>query len=239
MTARMPIDRLANALYLGAGILLAYALLSWLISLPLFALKQIEVLGSLRHVDEGQVRLVSNRGIRGNFFTVDLDEVRDAFEKLSWVREARVSRHWPDTLLVQLTEHEPLARWNGKLLLSDEGQVIKATTSGNLPSLNGFEGSGKEVADAYGRFSRTLGQAGLHVRELSLSPRRAWRLKTEEGIEIALGRVEPDIRLERFVSLYQRVNERIGSSPVYVDLRYADGFAVKPSGVTATVNRKS
>lgn len=239
MTTRTPIDRLTNALYLGAGILLAYALLSWLLSLPLFALKQVEVRGRLHYIDEGQVRLVSNRGIRGNFFTVDLDDVRVALEKLPWVREARVTRHWPDTLVVQLEEHVPLARWNGKYLLSEEGRVIRATTSANLPSLSGFENSGVEVAQAYKLYSKTLEQIGMHVRELELSPRRAWRLKTEEGVEIALGRVEPDIRLERFVRLYRRVNERIGVAPAYVDLRYADGFAVKPSSAAEVLNRKS
>ncbi len=239
MTARTPADRLANALYLGAGALLVYGLLMWLISLPVFALHRVEVRGDLRHVNKGQVHLVSNRGIRGNFFTVDLDEVRAAFEKLPWVREARISRHWPDALVVELVEHAPLAHWNGKALLSVEGVVFNTTSKDNLPRLNGFEGSGEEVAEAYKRYSKALAPVGMHIRELSFSPRRAWRLKTTEGLEIALGRVEPDIRLERFTQLYPRVTEKLDATPAYVDLRYADGFAVKPSRVTETVNRKS
>jgi cell division protein FtsQ len=239
MTPRTPIDRLTNVLYLGAGGLIAYALLMWLVSLPLFALHRIEILGHLRHIDESQVRLVSTRGIRGNFFTVDLDKVRVAFEKLPWVREARISRHWPDTLIVELVEHAPLGRWNGKFLLSEEGVVFKTSSKASLPSLSGFDGSGEEVAEAYRRYSKTLATVGMHIRELSLSQRRSWRLKTEEGLEIALGRVEPDIRLERFSQLYPHVTEKLGSAPSYVDLRYADGFAVRPSRTTETLNKKS
>ncbi len=239
MTARTPADRLANVLYLGAGALLVYGLLMWLISLPVFALHRVEVRGDLRHVNKGQVHLVSNRGIRGNFFTVDLDEVRTAFEKLPWVREARVSRYWPDALVVELVEHTPLAHWNGKALLSVEGVVFNTTSRDRLPRLNGFEGSAEEVAEAYKRYSKTLAPAGMRISELSFSPRRAWRLKTDLGLEIALGRVEPDVRLERFSQLHTRVTEKLGAAPAYVDLRYADGFAVKPSRVTETVNRKS
>lgn len=237
MTARSPADRLANALYIGAGALLAYGLLMWLVSLPVFALHRIEVRGDLRHVDQGQIHLVSSRGIRGNFFTVDLDKVRAAFEKLPWVKEARVSRYWPDALVVELVEHTPLAHWNGKALLSVEGVVFNTTTRDSLPRLNGFEGSSEEVADAFKRFSKTLTLAGMHISELSYSPRRAWQLKTKEGLDIALGRVEPDARLERFARLYARVTEKTGTVPAYVDLRYADGFAIKPSNTES--NKKS
>lgn len=236
---RTPVDRLANAVYLGAAALLAYALFSWLLSLPVFALHRVEVRGDLRQVDEASIRLITSRRIRGNFFTVDLDEVRDSFEKLPWVREARVSRFWPDTLRVELVEHVPLARWNGKSLLSVEGVVIDARAQSGLPSLNGFEGSGEEVADSYRRFSQTLAPLGMHIRELSLSERRAWRLKTEEGLELAIGRVEPEARLARFSELYGRTVEMLGAPPAYVDLRYADGFAVRPARLAETVNRKS
>lgn len=229
MSARTPVDRLADALYLGAGGLLVYALLAWGLSHPAFALHRLEVSGQLRHVDAASVKRVASRGIRGNFFTVDLDDVREAFEKLPWVKQARIARYWPDTLRVELVEHMPLARWNGEALLSVEGVVIDATPAAELPALNGFEGSGEEVADAFRRFNQALAPIGMRIAELSFSPRRAWRLRTAEGLEIALGRVEPEARLVRFARLYARMTEVLGTRPAYVDLRYADGFAVRPA----------
>lgn len=224
---RMPTDQFANALYLGAGALLVYALLAWLVSLPAFALHRIDVRGELRHVGEDGVRLAAKNGVRGNFFTVDLDDVRAAFEKLPWVAEARVSRRWPDTLVVELVEHVPLARWNDSGLVSTTGEVFNASAEAVLPRLSGFEGSGHEVAEAYLHYGAILAPLGLHISELSLSPRRAWRLKTDSGMEIALGRKEAEPRLQRFARQYQKISERLGASPAYVDLRYADGFAVK------------
>jgi cell division protein FtsQ len=226
-TPRMPIEKFANVLYLGALGLLVYALLAWLVSLPVFALHQLDVRGELRHVSKDQVKLVGNRGVRGNFFTVDLEDVRAAFEKLPWVREARISRRWPDTLVVELVEHVPLARWNSNELVSTEGEVFNASAGVGLPSLSGFEGSGREVIEAYRHYAEILAPLGMHISELSLSPRRAWRVKTDSGLEIALGRTDVEPRLQRFAAQYQRISERLGAPPAYVDLRYADGFAVK------------
>jgi len=239
MEARMPTDRIANALYVGAAALLIYALLVWLVSLPVFALHRVEVRGELRHVDEGSIRLVAKRGVRGNFFTVNLVEVRTAFEKLSWVREARISRRWPDTLIVELAEHIPMARWNAGALVSTEGEVFNAAVGAELPALSGIEGSGHEVAAAYHRYGELLAPLGLDIRELSLSPRRAWRLKTGSGMEIALGRKDVETRLRRFVAQYQKISERLGAPPAYADLRYADGFAVKPLRAPQTLNTQS
>jgi cell division protein FtsQ len=235
----MPTDPFANALYLGAGALLAYALLAWLVSLPAFALHRLDVRGELRQVSADSIRLVANRGVRGNFFTVELDKVRAAFEKLPWVREARVSRRWPDTLVVELVEHVPLARWNGNGLVSMEGEVFSASAAAELPSLGGIEGSGREVAEAYLRYREILAPLGLHIKELNLSPRRAWRLKTDSGLEIALGRKEVEPRLRRFAAQYQKISERLGAAPLYVDLRYADGFAVKLPRAAQLSNKQS
>lgn len=236
---RMPTDRITNALYLGAGSLLVYALLAWLVSLPVFALHKLEVRGDLRHVGEDGIRLVAHRGVRGNFFTVELADVRTAFEKLAWVREARISRRWPDTLVVELIEHAPLARWNSSELVSAEGEVFNAAATTDLPSLGGFEGSGREVTEAYRRFGELLAPLGLRIRELRLSPRRAWRLKTDSGMEIVLGRKDAEPHLQRFVQQYQKISERLGAPPAYVDLRYADGFAVRLPRTPQHLNKQS
>lgn len=236
---RMPIEKFANALYLGSGVLLVYALLAWLVALPAFALHRIEVRGELRHIDEGNIKLVSTRNVRGNFFTVNLDDVRDAFEKLPWVSEARISRRWPDTLVVELIEHTPLARWNNNELVSTEGAVFNVAPDARLPRLSGFQGSGPEVAEAYRRYGVVLAPLGLRISELSLSPRRAWRLKTDTGMEIVLGRKDAEPRLQRFAQQYRKISERLGAPPAYVDLRYADGFAVKLPHAAQPLNKQT
>lgn len=233
---RAPIDLLINTLYAGAFVLLVYGLLAWLIERPMFALHHLDIRGDLKHVDEAQIRLVASRDLRGNFFTIDLDKVRSEFEKLPWVNEVRATRQWPDRLQVTLVEHVPLAVWNGQQLVSTEGKVFNAHVENRLPHFYGVDGSGAEMSSYYRKFSAALAPLGVSIQTLSLSPRKAWRLITDSGLEVALGRTDGELRLQRFVSVYSQVVARLGAAPIYADLRYADGFALKrPQAVTANL----
>jgi len=216
---------------------------------PWFALRTIEVKTPVAHVTEAQIRLVAERQVRGTFFTVDLEGVRNSLEKLPWVREARVERRWPDTLVVSLTEHVPLARWNDNALVNETGEVFVAAVAQRLPRLSGPEDGSAEVVAAYRRHQAALAPLGMTIDELRLSPRRAWRLRLDNGMTLALGREQTDARLARFVALYPRlfgaqpatpvaaaapgVAPTAPITPVTVDLRYPDGFAVRmPDGVS-------
>lgn len=234
-----PLCQVARALIWAALGLLAYGTLGWVAAQPWFALATLEVKTPVVHVTEAQVRLVAERQVAGTFFTVDLDRVRASLEKLPWVREARVERRWPDTLVVSLAEHVPLARWNDDALVSDAGEVFVAAVARKLPRLAGPEDSVVEVVGAYRRHQATLAPLGLAIDELRLSPRRAWRIRLDGGMQIALGRIETDARLARFVALYPRLfGTQVAAAgdvapvqPAWIDLRYPDGFALRmPDG---------
>jgi cell division protein FtsQ len=242
--AAHPLSQVARVLTWGALGLLAYGAASWVVAQPWFSLRNIEVKTPVAHVTEAQIRLVAERQVRGTFFTVDLEGVRNSLEKLPWVREARAERRWPDTLVVSLTEHVPLARWNDNALVNEAGEVFVAAADTRLPRLSGPEDSSDEVVAAYRRHHAALAPLGMAIDELRLSPRRAWRLKLDNGMTLALGREQTDARLTRFVALYPRLfGAQAAASadapaaalmtPVTVDLRYPDGFAVRmPDGVS-------
>ena len=220
-------NAIAVVLAWTAAGLLAYGALNWAVAHPRFALTELDVTTPVAHVTEAQLRLVSERRVRGTFFTVDLDQVRASLEKLPWVAEARVERRWPGTLAVALAEHVPLARWNDGALVSDAGRVFVAAYDGKLPRLAGPEGSAAEVVGAYGRFRKALAPLGLDIAALSLSPRRAWEVVLDNDTRLVLGRSEVETRLARFVALYPGLF--VEAAPATVDLRYPDGFAARPA----------
>lgn len=231
-----PLQQLSRGLtWLASGLLL-YGVVSWILAQPIFALRSVEVAAPVVHVTQAQVKLVTERHVRGNFFSVDLEQLRSAFEKLPWVREARVARRWPDTLVVSFSEHVPLARWNDAALLNQQGEVFAAALDAPLPHLHGPENSHGEVAQTYLAYQRQLTTVGRKIGVLQLSPRRAWRLRLDGGTEIMLGRTDPAVRLTRFIALYPKLFANPAQAPVYVDLRYADGVAVRmPRGVTPVI----
>lgn len=231
-----PTQQLSRALYWFASALLLYGFVSWLLAQPIFALRSIEVAAPVLHVTQAQVKLVTDRHVRGNFFSVDLDQLRSAFEKLPWVREARVARRWPDTLVVSFSEHVPLARWNEAELLNQQGEVFAAAFDAPLPHLSGPENSHGEVTKTYLAYQQQLARVGRKIDTLQLSPSRAWRIKLDGGTDIMLGRVDSATRMARFIALYPKLFANPAQAPLSVDLRYPDGVAIRmPHGVTPVI----
>jgi len=83
---------LANTLYALAAVLLVYAVLFMVVHLPVFPLREVDIKGELQHVNREQVQFIVSREMRGNFFPLDLNRTRAAFEKLPWVRNVNVRR---------------------------------------------------------------------------------------------------------------------------------------------------
>lgn len=221
---------LANLLYALAAILLIYAVLFLVIHLPVFPLKHVEVKGDLQHVTYQQVSYIVTREFKGNFFTLNLGQVSQGFQKLPWVRAASLRRQWPDKLEVTLEEHVALARWEPGGLVNTRGEVFQAASNKALPTFIGPEGSAAEMVAQYATFKSTLAALNLQPVQLTLNQRRAWQMKLNNGLVVELGRDQVTNRLAKFVRNYDATVARMPRQVAYVDLRYPNGFAVRFGG---------
>ncbi len=222
--------RTANSL-LGAGLVLALLMaLLYALRLPVFALRAVQLDTPPRRVAPAQLEDAVRRSLRGNFFTVDLDQARQAFERLPWVRNVSVRRHFPWQLDVALEEHEVLARWNGKELVNVQGEVFAATDTDALPEFSGPDDAAAEMTQRYARFADALAPLGFRIAAVTLSQRHAWQLRLESGMVLELGREHMEERLGRFVAAYPQYAGKIKPATKYVDLRYRDGFAAGVAG---------
>ena len=80
-----------------------------------FPIREIKVVGQYQHLDEDQVSMISDRFVKGNFFSLDLFSTKEAFTKLPWVRNVSLRRVWPDHLEVLVEEHQAIGRWGAQL----------------------------------------------------------------------------------------------------------------------------
>lgn len=220
-------NRVAGALYaLAAALALVIA---WKVAArqPLFELREVTVGGTLAHVTRGEIEGLVRRELKGNFLTLDPAAVSAAFQKLPWVRNASVRRQWPARLEVMLEEQVPLARWGASALVNTQGEVFRASYDGELPVFVGPEGSAREIAIQYRYFRKSLERIGQTPVRVEVSPRRAWKLKLASGLTLVLGREQVEARIARFVATYGQALVPLGPRVNYVDLRYANGFAVR------------
>lgn len=232
--------------------LVALALLAtgvwWLVQRPLFTLHTIKIENvaqePLRRVNALTIRASALPQIKGNFFTADLKSVRVAFESVPWVRRAMVRREWPNKLIVTLEEYRALGTWgdNGKLL-SDKGDVFvanlaEAEDDGRLLEFAGPEGSEKEVFTRYVELSDWFARTGLKPESVKLSSRYAWSVAMDSGMVVELGREQNDVslkeRVDRLVSVYPQLLERLNGKIAHVDMRYPNGLALKADGLVLT-----
>jgi cell division protein FtsQ len=227
---------IANFLFALSVVLFLYALLFVVVHLPIFPIREVKVDGQLAHVNREQIKLIVAKHLKGNFFTLDLIKTRDAFEKLPWARNVSVRRRWPDKLDVVIEEHQALARWGNIALVNTHGELFQAATDADLPVFFGPGDGVMEVTKNYGDYSQILNKADIKIAQVTLSPRRAWEIKTNKGLLIALGRTDMDIRLNKFAAAYKSTLSPLNVKVAYADLRYPNGFAVrKPVGLKPVV----
>ncbi|MYM93371.1 cell division protein FtsQ/DivIB [Duganella vulcania] len=216
----------------------------WVAQRPMFTLRtiRIETIGrdELKHVNHLTLRSNALGRIKGNFFTTNLDAVRQAFESVPWVRRATVRREWPDQLIVALEEHEALGTWgeDGKLL-STKGDVFTANLAEaeedhTLPEFDGPDGSEKEVLSRYDELRTWLAPLKLVPEALSLSGRYAWTVKLNNGMSVALGREQTSTtlkeRVDRLMGIYPQLVEHLQNIET-IDMRYQNGLALSAAGL--------
>jgi len=221
------LDRVAAWLNAVAALALGYALLLLVVRLPAFAVREVAVTTPAPHTTREQVQSLVESELRGNFFTLDLEQARAAFEKLPWVRRASLRRAWPDRLEVELEEHVALARWRDSGLVNTYGELFEAATDQALPVFAGPSGASVEMADHYRKFQAALAPLGRSAIEVRLSERRAWRLKLDDGYTLELGRHDAVVRVARFAAAYPQASAWLPAGVYRVDLRYPNGFAVR------------
>jgi cell division protein FtsQ len=221
------LNRLSDVLFALAALLVFYGVIRVAIVQPVFAIRELRVVGAPQQLTREQVAAVAQRDIRGTFFTFDIVRVRDAFEKLPWVRKADVRRQWPDGIEVVVEAHQPLARWGKDALVNVQGDVFEASYGAVLPLFNGPPGTSREVTAQYEIFRRELASVGREPVQVSLTPRRAWQVRLDNGMTLEVGREQVSARLARFLAAYPQTIAPMGRHAEYVDLRYANGFAVR------------
>jgi len=230
-------NALADLLMLVAAAALLAAAAVWLVRVPSLPVQEVVFAEPLAHTRRLEIEQALPPALKGNFFSLNLDAVRGALEKLPWVRKVAVRRVWPARLEVEVEEHKPVARWGlgrGELVNS-YGEVFAAMPAEQelegLPLLYGPQGTASEVLKRYGEFVASFAEINEKPVQLLLSPRLAWQLKLANGMVVDIGREQPKapvgVRLQRFIAVYPEMVAKRAIRPTVVDLRYPNGFAIR------------
>ncbi len=193
-------------------------------------IKQVRIEGDFTRLSPVDLQLLVTDKVRGGFFSLNVDAVRDALLAEPWVSRVTVQRVWPDGLRVIVTEQVPAVRWKDKGLLNIEGMYFEPdskTIPRGLPLLSGPAGSETMLLQRYNHMQRQVNKVGFSIAELVLDERRAWSFRLASGIQIVLGRRDFEQRFQRFLNLIPTTLSGRVAQAEQIDMRYTNGFSIK------------
>lgn len=237
-----------HALVVLLVVLCVAAATLWLLRHPVWAVRTITVQGDLAHQNAVTFRahLATHMTppLSGNFLTLNLQQLRQVFEGVPWVRRAVVQREFPNRLKITLQEHQAVAWWgesgSGRLV-NRLGEVFEADpdeTEG-LPELSGPDHQSPQVWALYQRIQSELEGVNLGLARLQLTERGGWRADLDSGAHIELGRGSAEQLLERVQRLtgtLSQLTARYPGSLESIDLRYPNGYALRVRGVSTLID---
>ncbi len=192
-------------------------------------IRWLEINGSFQRVSAEQLRASLTPLVVSSFFTLDLQGLRDAAKRNSWVAAVQIQKRWPDTVVVKVEEFVPFAHWNRGQLISSRGEafsVPEADGLRGLPWLYGPEDRLDQVLKHWTEFNDELAPAGLEIQQMTLDQRGSWSMVLNNGTSVHLGRDAAWERLQRLMSGWDALLQGQMAPPRDVDLRYSNGFAV-------------
>jgi cell division protein FtsQ len=195
-----------------------------------FRLRSVEVQGASKMATADIVRAAGvyrDQPLLG----LDLADLRRKVERVGWVKEARVVRLLPDTLVISVAERRQMAVWqhNGRQVVIDEkGQVIPEADAARFATLPLVVGEGgaahaPAILPLIAQRPRLMGRMDALVR---VDDRR-WDLRLRDGSLIQL----PAGAEEAALMQLERLDERSRILELgfeRIDLRNPDVVAVRP-----------
>ncbi len=198
---------------IGFGGQLAWA---WAQVAPQFTVKSVSVRGNARAPDAELLRLAGLTEAQ-NLFQLDMAQLERALGSHPWVKTAKVARHFPSGLAIEVTEHEPAAVVSlGELYLVDADGLpfkrLQAQDELDLPLVTGLDRDGytERPLEAHDRIVAALAvlqQWKPAPAEVRTSVQGVTVVQTD-GLEVRLGEGDIPAKLERLARIRKELQSR-------------------------------
>jgi cell division protein FtsQ len=228
---------------------------------PRFRVQRIDIAATL-HTRQDELLALAEVAEGDRLLAIDTDAVATRVARHPWIAAAKVSRHLPSTLKIELTERRAMAMVaiDGLYLVDETGRPFKRARMDEGDGLPIFTGIGRETfakqpeagaaafREAMGLVNEYRSRPGRpSLSEVNIDPRFGFSLVLlEGGAEIRLGRGETSKKLARFDQILEAVSKEdlgglpavrvvnldLGGGRVPALLRGRDGNAANPQVTT-------
>ncbi|MBA3666583.1 MAG: FtsQ-type POTRA domain-containing protein [Sphingomonas sp.] len=196
-----------------------------------FRVKSVDIQG-LKRMDPKPVYAIALDQKTTAMPLVDVSAIRQRLLDYGWIKDARVSRRFPDTLVIDVVERKPAALWQDdqRLSLIDaEGVVLDRVPVSQMPDLPLLIGKGANGQAV--RLERLLDQVPALKAQLASASwvgQRRWDLSFQSGETIALpeGAATAAAALTKFAKV-DKSSGLLGRGMLRFDLRIPGKMIVR------------
>ena len=186
-----------------------------------FAIKAVTITGT-RELTEAEVLAMAGVGPRNSLIFLDVAKIRERLKAVPLIKEASVSKLYPNRLLIEIEERQPFALWqkDGAVsIVAADGTPVDAMKDPRFERLPLVVGEGANarlteyvgVLEAAGDL-RDRVRAGIYIAG------RRWTLKMDNGVEIELPEKAPADAISRLSSV-EHDGHILEKDVVSIDLR--------------------
>ena len=193
------------------------------------ALDEVQVTGRSETSQEDVLNAIGAR--RGTpLLGIDIQATRERLTALPWVAAATVERRFPNKLVVQITEAEPLALWQRQqqlYLVNRDGKVIETDNLQKYAKLLVIVGD--EAPQHAGKLLEMLASEPDLQHQVTAAVfvgERRWNLRLNGNVDVKLPEEDPAGAWHRLAAL-QRQHQLLDKDITIVDLRLPNQVVVR------------
>ncbi len=196
-----------------------------------FRVKSIDVRG-IRRMDPRPVYELAADQKTTAMPLLDVSAIRERLLEYGWVQDARVSRRFPDTLVIDIVERQPAALWQDEdrlTLIDRDGVVLDRVPVSRMPDLPLLIGKGaNEHARALDSLLGMTPSLKAQLVSATWVGERRWDLAFQSGETVALpeGQTAAATALTRFARMDKSAG-LLGRGIVRFDLRIPGKMTVR------------
>lgn len=196
-----------------------------------FGIKAVTITGA-RELREDEVLKLAGVGPQSSLLFLNVASIRQRLKAVPLIKDANVSKLYPDRLLIELEERQPYALWQKDGMVSivaADGTPIDDLHDARfqrLPLVVG-DGANAKLAEYLGILD-AAGELRDRIRAGIYMSGRRWTLKMDNGVELDLPETDPAQTVTRF-ALLEHDGHILEKDIISADLRIPDRVVARLS----------
>lgn len=181
-----------------------------------FALRQVEV-NEVCHYCTSAKPILKTIQPGTSIFLIDIEDIRSQLEQQSCIKAAKIRRHYPDIIVIEIIEQKPIAIWQNNqqfFYITEEDKIMPIKTLNDIESFIIVTGNNapSNTSDLIS-FLELDKEYKDRVISATWIGNRRWNVKLKEGLTVALPEDNPEIAWNKFI--------KMSKNPTFIEKNYS------------------